>query len=322
MINFSVAILTYGKRFSFLSSVLDNLLVQELTCIYLFCNGLESQDERRIKEAYNDHRIVYLSSNRNLGSAGGYFQLLSYIYGNDTADYLLLLDDDNLVEKNFFAQVANFTLDTNELVCFSRPDRDVLMRAVSYGNPRLVLGPKNGFLGHSIFGYTEDRDTQIDGDLVAAPYGGLLIPASVYSSGLLPDQKLYLYGDDYDYTHRLCVNFGYRIRYVSDPKITDLERSFHIKKTHFRGFMNNRYSLANDQQLFFSVRNQVYLSWRDGNCRFCAFVNMVVYLPVYITQFILRGQVAKALLFLKSVYAGLLFGSSRKRIAGEDDKNF
>ena len=49
---------------------------------------------------------------------------------------------------------------------------------------------------------------------------------------------------------------------------------------------------------------------------------MVVYLPVYITQFILRGQVAKALLFLKSVYAGLLFGSSRKRIAGEDDKNF
>lgn len=310
MIKFSVGILTYGRRYNFISTVLDNLLVQDLMSIYVFCNGLEVEDEQRIKENYDDSRIIFLSSSRNLGSAGGYFQLLKHIYRYDAADYVLLLDDDNLIEEDFFSQIAGLTLETNELAFFMRPDRRIPMQAVSSQNPRLVLGPENGFLGHSIFGYSKTGVIPDCGDLIAAPYGGLLIPASVYESGVFPDQKLFLYGDDYDYTYRLCAHAGFKIRFVSYPTITDLETSFHLRKKRGFGFFYNRYSSANDEQLYFSVRNQIYLSWRDSSCRLCVIVNLCFYLPIYLTQFVGLGQTRKATLFLKSVFAGLMLWSS------------
>ena len=302
---FSVAILTYGDRYVFLSKVLDSLLAQKFSVIYVFCNGLESQRENHLRENYSDSRIKYLSSVVNLGSAGGYHQLLQYIYRHDKSDYLLLLDDDNLLGTDFLSQISKFPLDSRELLLFNRPDRILPLRAVKENNPRLIMGPEAGFLGHSVFGYTVGPGAHLEGDLLAAPYGGLLMPAAVYESKVLPDEKLFLYGDDYDFTFRLCSAAGFKIRFVQSPSIIDLEKSFHLNKAPIYALFSNRYVLANENQLFFSVRNQVYLSWRDSHCKVCAFINLTLFFPIYVSQFLVRGQLMRAWLFVKAVSAGL-----------------
>ena len=302
---FSVAILTYGDRYVFLSKVLDSLLAQKFSVIYVFCNGLGSHREDRLRKNYGDSRIKYLSSEINLGSAGGYNKLLQYIYRHDRSDYLLLLDDDNLIKTDFLAQISDLPLNSRELLLFNRPDRHLPSRAVIERNPRLIMGPEDGFLGHSIFGYSVRSAANFEGDLLAAPYGGLLIPASVYKSGVLPDEKLFLYGDDYDFTFRLCSVAGYKIVFVKSPSVVDLEKSFHLNRGPIYALLSNRYILANDNQLFFSVRNQIYLSWRDSHCRVCAFINFSFFLPIYLFQFLVRGQLMRSWLFLKAVAAGL-----------------
>ena len=303
--DFSVAILTYGDRYKFLSKVLDNLLCQDFLSIYVFCNGLSVDVKTLLIESYVDDRICFLFSDINLGSAGGYYHLLKHVYRHDKSDYLLILDDDNIVQTNFLAQLGELRLDDNELLFFNRPDRSAPLRAFQTKNPRLLLGPERGFLGHSIVGYWLNSYAYVEGHLLAAPYGGLMISSSVFKSGVLPDEKLFLYGDDYDYTYRLTSRSGFKIRFMESPLVNDLEKSFHLKSNDKFILFSNRYASSNDDQLFYSVRNQVYLSFRDNGGSLIGVLNLFIFAPIYVFQFLMLGQLKRAKLFSGAVVRGL-----------------
>jgi hypothetical protein len=173
--------------------------------------------------------------------------------------------------------------------------------------PWKILGSDGNFLGRNVFSDSPFGLSASEGDLLAAPYGGLFLPRAAVEKRIFPDQNFYLYADDYDYTFRLCSEGGFNISFVRHPEIIDLEKSFHLLNRGF-SLLRNRYSGASEQQLYFSVRNQVYFSLRESSRAVKFFVNMAVISPMFLMQFLMTFEYQKAYIFLKAMIAGTRWG--------------
>ena len=298
---------TYGNRTGFLYKTVDQLISEDFDRIYVLFNGVSSIVVSEAEARYAGRQVFFIVSDKNEGSAGGYLRLLSYVLKNDDCDRLLLLDDDNLVPNGFLGRALDVCAASSDIFYFHRPDRIIPLQTSLEEKPWKILGSDCNFLGRNIFSKTPMSLARNDGDLLAAPYGGLFLPRAAVEKGIFPDRRFYLYADDYDYTFRLCVEGGFNIIFVKDPEITDLEKSFHVQNRGF-SIIKNRYSDATEQQIYFSVRNQVYFSLRE--CSFAAkfFLNMAVISPIFLIQFLIVFEYQKAYLFLKAMIAGTRWG--------------
>lgn len=301
-INLSAATVTYGNRLKYLFPVIDQLLKQDFNYIYIYCNGVSESILNKIKNKFNSSRVIVLFSEENIGSAGGYNELISYLSNLSNIDHLLLLDDDNLVPDDCFQKISSISKGCNDLYYFHRPDRNLPKRAKELKDPQLILGEKNSFLGRSIFKKENSNEAPYSGDLLAAPYGGLLLNRKALVTGILPKKELYLYADDYEYTHRLVTENNLIIIFSEAFTIEDLEKSYHLKKGV--RLLSNRYTNANELQLFYSVRNSTWFGLSRSNSKIKWFSNMLIYSSVYLTQFLITGQLKKIKLFTKAVYEG------------------
>lgn len=315
---FSVSFLTYGNRLSYLFLSLEKVLVQDFENIYVFANGLETEVLNSLCEWCEDKRIKILKSDSNLGSAGGYNRLIRYISENDSSDLTLLLDDDNALEIDFIDKARGLTFSDDVLYYFHRPDRELPHKSYYESKPSLLLGPNNSFLGRSVFNDVYE-DSSYSGDLLAAPYGGLLLTRSSLESNILPNESFYLYADDYDYSFRLVMLKRFKILYTEVSLIHDLERSFHLveKKSSKYSFLKNRYFNANKLQLFYSVRNQIFFSLENGSSKFLFFVNMILFYPVFVLQFIFNLDFKRLFWFNSAIYSG--FKMFRNETVKRDD---
>ena len=299
--------ITYGNRARFLYRNIDQLISEGFDCIYVLFNGVSGSVVDETKARYAGCQVFFIVSEKNEGSAGGYLRLLRYVLKYDDCDRLLLLDDDNLVPNGFLGRALNVCASSSDIFYFHRPDRILPLQTFLAQQPWKILGSDSNFLGRNIFPNMPFSSKGLDGDLLAAPYGGLFLPRAAVEKRIFPDRKFFLYADDYDYTFRLCAEGGFNIAFVRNPEINDLEQSFHL---HNRGFnlFKNRYSGATKQQLYFSVRNQVYLSLRESSSAVKFFLNMAVISPIFLMQFLMVFEYQKAYLFLKAMIAGTRWG--------------
>ncbi|MGS0724746.1 hypothetical protein ACVBKF_01060 [Shewanella sp. 0m-11] len=301
----SVATLTYGSRTELLFKNVDRLVLQDFECVYIFCNGISVEDKNKISDRYCQENIYIFFSEVNLGSAGGYYNLLENIINEDDSDYILILDDDNLVSENCVDEIRKINFKSKDLYYFHRPDRLLPKKAKEMNNPELVLGSKNSFLGRDVFTNINSKLNNANGykgDLLAAPYGGLLLSRSALQTKELPMKELYLYADDYEYTHRLVTKYGYVINFSEAFLIEDLEKSFHLKKGN--RVVRNRYSNASDLQLFYSVRNNTWFGLSRCDSKSKYFINMALYTIIFLLQFLLSFRIDKIKLFTKAIRAG------------------
>lgn len=303
--NIAAATLTYGERLDFLSQCVDRLLEQNFSNIYIYCNGISLANYQKLKERYKQQHIIILYSEANLGSAGGYYELLQHIILHDNAEYVLLLDDDNLVPVNCHEKITNLNISNDELYYFHRPDRMLPKIAKDLKQPEYVLGSNNSFLGRDIFSKLFKSTKNYSGDIIAAPYGGLLLNIHALNTGALPKKELYLYADDYEYTYRLVTEFDFKILFSELILIEDLEKSFHLKKGN--RFLSNRYSNANKNQLYYSVRNNTWLGLNRCESRLLFLSNLAIYSTLFIVQFLLTLKFKKISTFLSAIKDGFSF---------------
>ena len=304
---------TYGDRSGFLYKNVDRLLAEGFDYIYVLFNGVSNQLIIETKERYAGQQVLFIESEKNVGSAGGYYKLLRYVHEFDRCDRLLLLDDDNLVPDGFLKQSLDICKKSEDIFYFHRPDRMLPLETFLAGEPWRILGGDCNFLGRTVFATDSFNGKNFGGDLLAAPYGGLFLPRAAIEKEIFPDQDFYLYADDYDFTFRLCLEGNFNIVFVRHPEIIDLERSFHLNNEG-SGLLKNRYSTASDQQLFFSVRNQIYLSLREASSATKFSINMVLFTPIFLIQFLITLQYKKAYVFLKAIINGSRWGMvSRSR---------
>ena len=299
--------ITYGNRAEFLHKNIDELIREGFDCIYVLFNGVSGHVVTETKDRYAGRQVFFIVSEKNEGSAGGYFRLLRYVLKHDRCDRLLLLDDDNLVPRGFLSRALDVCGSSRDIFYFHRPDRMLPLQTFLARQPWKILGSDGNFLGRNVFSDSPFGLSASEGDLLAAPYGGLFLPRAAVEKRIFPDQNFYLYADDYDYTFRLCSEGGFNISFVRHPEIIDLEKSFHLLNRGF-SLLRNRYSGASEQQLYFSVRNQVYFSLRESSRAVKFFVNMAVISPMFLMQFLMTFEYQKAYIFLKAMIAGTRWG--------------
>lgn len=306
----SVATLTYGDRKAFLYQVIDRLLIQSFDEVFIYCNGISVSNLAEVKKKYREKRIVILHSNENLGSAGGFHELLSYITKNSKSEYILLLDDDNLVPNDCFETISQLDIEKNQLYSFHRSDRMLAKRVKELEKPEKIIGSANSFLGRDFFSLFKKSEIVYQGDLAAAPYGGLLLSRGSLETGVLPKKELYLYADDYEYTYRLVTQYNFNIVFSEAVLIEDLEKSFHLKKGI--RLLSNRYSNASENQLYYSVRNNTWLGLNRCKSKLLFLTNIVLFSPIFIGQFLLTLKLKRAKTFITAIKDGFAFYFSEK----------
>ena len=177
---------TYGDRRGFLYESVDQLITEDFDRIYVLFNGVGANVMRDAKARYAGHQVFFVVSEKNEGSAGGYLRLLTYILKNDDCDRLLLLDDDNLVPSGFLGRALDLCAESSDIFYFHRPDRVLPLQTFLEQEPWKILGSDCNFLGRNVFPKTPFSLVTRNGDLLAAPYGGLfqryLVQASCSSA--------------------------------------------------------------------------------------------------------------------------------------------
>ena len=106
MNTFAVTV-TYGNRFHLLKQVIDSALAEGISKVIVVDNNSVTQSREKLKEYEKglNGKIKVLYLDDNYGSAGGFKRGLEEAYNHKECEYILVLDDDNLLEEGSFVKL-------------------------------------------------------------------------------------------------------------------------------------------------------------------------------------------------------------------------
>lgn len=285
-----VVTVTYGNRWKFLSSVLTRVLSMPGVCSVIVVNNAS---DYFIDEKIADKRITLLNNTQNQGSAGGYNQGIQFAFKNVDADFIWLLDDDNLPHENALFELTKYwqTIKggSNEkaLFCLREDRRAHVSIACGERAERYYLVPDN-FLGFSFFRILtnqlyklKDRFKKATAALPYAkipyvPYGGLFMPKQLVETIGYPREDFFLYVDDSEYTYRITQS-GAAIYLIPSAKVQDIDQSqgINYKKKLFRSALLDLWSF----RTYYHIRNRMYFYSRVAiKNKFMFNINKALYL--------------------------------------------
>lgn len=183
--------------------------------IVIVDNG-SSDDYRKLREEYNSSNVIVLDSGKNLGFSGGNNIGIRYAIERGT-DYILLLNNDTIVEPDFLAHMVFAANEHNDGYVITNK----MMYAFEKGKIWCAGGnfdPKTSRT--SAYGINEtDRDEYNHRREINFASGCcMLIPSKVlYAVGLMKEDY-FLYCEDTDYCLRI-QKAGFGILYEPKSKI-------------------------------------------------------------------------------------------------------
>jgi GT2 family glycosyltransferase len=277
-----VVTVTYGNRFHLLKQVVDRALAEGVTKVIVVDNNSvpESRDKLKAYEqelGNNKIKVLYLDD--NYGSAGGFKRGLEEAYNDYECEYIWLLDDDNVPQKDSLIVLENFwkgikKKDKNEKISLLsyRKDRIAYKEAIMTNNPDLVLGRKNSFLGFHIVDlpkkvikvtkkklglktFIENQNIK-SGKVSVAPYGGMFFHRNIIDTIGYPNEEFYLYADDHEWSYKIKKNGG-NIYLILDSLVDDIDTSWNLKEkavSPFFYFLN----AGSDLRVYYTIRNRVF----------------------------------------------------------------
>ncbi|MBS1501737.1 MAG: glycosyltransferase [Bacteroidetes bacterium] len=271
--NVCVLTVTYGNRWQFLERVLKRVLEFGQVTNIVVVDNASSYDVTSYIKRLDTQKIIVLNNPENLGSAGGYKQAIEYAINNTDADFLWLLDDDNLPERNAL-EILLYEWDKIEgkedkkaLFCL-RPDRMAHVKIASGENPcRYYLVPDN-FMGFSFLNIIKNQYLKVRDKLRKArpghlqrvimpyvPYGGLFMHRSMITAIGLPNELFFLYVDDSEYSYRITQQDG-KIWLIPSCKLMDIDKSqgLDYKTKVFHSKLLDQWNF----RTYYAVRNRIY----------------------------------------------------------------
>jgi GT2 family glycosyltransferase len=267
-----VLTLTYANRWQFLEQVLNRVLAFEQVTQVVVVNNASLYNIAEHAAGMNDTRITVLNNDENMGSAGGYKQAIDYALKNTDADFIWLLDDDNVPELNVLPDLLSMwdevPGDNNQKALFClRDDRAVHVKIAKGEDPYRYYLVKDNFMGFSLFNilrnrYYKLRDKGKDQrpykkyvQMPYVPYGGLLFHRLMVDMIGLPNADFFLYVDDSEYTYRITQNKG-AIWLVPSCRIVDVDKSQGIgyQQKTFHSQLLDQWSF----RTYYAVRNRMY----------------------------------------------------------------
>lgn len=201
----------FEDTYECIKSVL-NILYNNYTIIVVD-NGSDRNESEGLARRFTE--VIALRSETNLGFAGGNNLGIKYALGKG-ADYILLLNNDTIVEKDFLdilvnnaSENQNIGLAVPKINYYSDPSK--VWYAGGYINKFRGVALTEGS-GKSDSKYTEDKFVTF------ATACCLLIDKRVINDIGLMDESYFLYLEDADYCIR-SYKCGYKILFVAQSKI-------------------------------------------------------------------------------------------------------
>lgn len=155
-------------------------------------------------------KLVMINNEKNLGAAEGYNVAIRYALKENSADYVLLLNNDVIVDKNFLKElvrVAESSLEIgivgSTIYRYDKPD------VVDFAGENIILWEGRGIRYHGQFVAPQEVD-KIDGAC-------MLIKRNVFEKVGLIDSDFFMYWEETDFCQR--AKKGYKMVYVPAAKI-------------------------------------------------------------------------------------------------------
>jgi GT2 family glycosyltransferase len=310
----AIVTVTYGDRGDFVASVvrgLGELEGKPELDVVVVDNGAAPGLEARLRPLRTDIRV--LTMGRNTGSAGGFAAGIEHAFKHTHAEFLWLLDDDNVPERDalaaLFSAYERLGSDPRNTLASLREDRPQMTSAVRTG--KALRLPRNAFLGFDLatrigrrLGLAPARggDSEPDGGAYTptdfAPYGGFFFHRSWIERIGYPNVDYYLYVDDHEYTNRV-VRHGGSIRIVPDSVVRDLERSHRFQTRARNIYVDLDYPA---DRAYFEIRNKAHFDREAAASPSAHALNRAVYLVYLFTYLFLRPGAFRA----KTVRAALI----------------
>lgn len=275
MDNVFVVTVTYGNRFHLLRRVIEAALREGVRRVIVVDNRSDPESRRKLREyhANNSEVVDVLYLDENYGSAGGFKRGLERAYSDPECEFIWLLDDDNMPCPGALETLQKFWEEhdleekENRLALLSFRESRKESYLISK-DTEAAFGMKNSFYGFHVSqipAYIKKiifRKNVVDHDKIpdkciigVAPYGGLFLNKKLLDSIGYPEEELYLYSDDHEWTYRITVNRG-EIILLTDSHIKDLEESWIL--TRENETVLSTFSPLNTFRIYYGIRNRVY----------------------------------------------------------------
>ncbi|WP_440602873.1 glycosyltransferase [Bacillus sp. GB_SG_008] len=252
-INITVITVTYGDRWAYLEKNLLSLeSIDLIKNVIVVNNGVNYDLNKKLNKF---RKCLLVDLNRNSGSAVGFsYGVKKFMEIKDTSgshqnlrDWVLFLDDDNYIKEvdteSLKKLLSNSCIERQAYFC------NRISRSKYYSNYQPIK--YNGFLSFNCF--KSEPVSKID-TLELLPYSGLLLTKEIIRSIGFPNEKFYLYCDDYDYSFRLVQN-NIVTKMIDCCVIDDVEVSWNQENENFAVSVVTGSPL----KVYYSVRNRIYL---------------------------------------------------------------
>jgi GT2 family glycosyltransferase len=278
--------ITYANRAHFLEKSVSGAYKAGINNIIVVDNYSEKSSQEiigKMEKLYGDKlEIIHLEKNR--GSAGGFKAGLELILNKKNCEFVWLLDDDCVPEKDSLNILLEFwknhKLDNKEENMALIPWRITMIeyryktkKELELKNLEKSIMNLNSFCFFSLDKLmtniiemmkkkkNENNCLQYIRTIVS-PYGGLFFNKKLLRKVGLPKDKFFLYFDDTEFTYRMYKKFDVHIMQIPKSEIRDLEVSITNANipTYFSVFkiINNLHKI-DERKLFYEHRNRTYI---------------------------------------------------------------
>jgi GT2 family glycosyltransferase len=254
----NIIVVTYGKRFAFLEKTLNAVILDKrVKKIILVDNG--SSNGIEIDSYIENHKdkIVLARNKENKGSAGGYKDGILEARKHKS-DYVLLLDDDSVIENNwsdYFINALEYFPDKEHVVLKGNRHDNFSPTELPSENENVFRVDMFGKI-KDLFKKTNEKKSGAFNPVTFMPHGaysysGTLLPFNAIVETELPFESFYLYYDDAEYLFRVKQS-GYKAYQLYKPMIDEVDQTF-SKNSEFLTSFDKK---AGAIKTYFRIRNQ------------------------------------------------------------------
>lgn len=329
-LDITLVMLTYGSRLPFLQRSLARAREEGVRKCVLVDNGSSARIEETLAPIYGDW-LTTVRMGRNAGSAVGNAVGIRKAL-DDGGAYVLLLDDDNVLEPGSLEKLAE---------AMRRAEVD------AHGGPTAVIGFRRHliqptldlvrqhrlrpsgieptpaiFLGFDLISAIrrrlagrfvppathaeaapEDRAPDRPAQIPFGPYGGCLFNRAAIERIGVPDPTYCLYFDDTEFTGRMSA-IGHPLIVVTDALIEDLDdANAHdaVPRSVIGGMIDSR----SDRTAYYLTRNRVF--WErhvrhHGGCRYA--LNAAILITLVSLSAIAQARVRSLRVVGRAIFDG------------------
>lgn len=244
--------------------------------------------EEEIKDLPSNKKIVIIQTGENLGFAGGSNIGIRYVIEKGS-DYVLLLNNDTVVDKEFLEPLIK-TAESNKENGIVGP------KIYYYYDPEIIqaAGGKVSWTGlHSLIGEKEKDICQHDKIKEVGFISGaaMMIKRHVTEDVGLFDEDYFLYTEDVDWCYRVSKK-GYKLIYIPSSKVWH-KGSSSIRKT------------KNSTPLYYRTRNKILFMRKNANL-----IHWMIFLPffsLFILKNLIKCGVSRDIEGVKSIINGIMW---------------